>query len=147
MSPNELDLVQGPFDWDQVQHYVSTNQIKRIHRSPSVQVEYDNWIKNTLSKYGTIENYLLSTKLHFPPSSTGECPSVVILPNDFPYYTQQGILHILIWSKSPLSRSCTQMILEEQYGKGWEWVYWVNPPEIQSVRKLPHVHVFLRRLL
>ncbi|KAL0087993.1 hypothetical protein J3Q64DRAFT_1621695, partial [Phycomyces blakesleeanus] len=98
-----------------------------------------------LSRYGTIENYLLSTKLHFPSDEPADHPATIILPNDFPYDVQEGISHILIWSRLPLTRSQIQQILEEKYGQeSWEWVFWVNPPEIQSVRKLPHVHVFLR---
>ncbi|KAI8371357.1 uncharacterized protein BYT42DRAFT_579960 [Radiomyces spectabilis] len=132
--------------WDQVYYYVSTNQIKMIHRSPKVQAEYDQWMKDTLATYGTIEKYLLTNKLHFPPTKDDEHPAVIILPNDFPYSVESGIDHILIWSQVPLDPNYVEQILEQRYGsENWEWVYWVNPPEIQSVRKLPHVHVFMRR--
>lgn len=103
-------------------------------------------MKDTLNKYGSIENYLLSTKLHFKPIEDKNRPPVIILPNDFPYSVEEGIKHILIWSQLPLSPSYIEEILETNYGsKTYEWVYFVNPPEIQSVRKLPHVHVFMRQ--
>jgi hypothetical protein len=105
-------------------------------------------MKNTLDTYGTIEKYLLETKLHFPsPAPTTDCkrPPVIILPNDFPYSVTPDTRHILLWSQIPLSRDYIEDILEKNYGKeNYEWVFWVNPPEIQSVRKLPHVHVFMR---
>lgn len=124
---------------------LATNQIKSIHRNKKVQMVYDKWMKDTLAKYGTIENYLLSTKLDFSDPITDESrPPVIILPNDFPYSVEEGIHHILLWSQIPLSRDYIQEILESNYGD-YEWVYFVNPPEIQSVRKLPHVHVFMRR--
>lgn len=103
-------------------------------------------MKDTLAKYGTIEQYLLSTKLHFKPITDPTRPPVIILPNDFPYSVEEGISHILLWSQIPLSRDYIEDILESNYGhEQYEWVYFVNPPEIQSVRKLPHVHVFMRR--
>jgi hypothetical protein len=102
-------------------------------------------MKDTLAQYGTIENYLLSTKLHFPGITDSKRPPVIILPNDFPYSVAQGINHILLWSQIPLTRDYIEEILESNYGhQVYEWVYFVNPPEIQSVRKLPHVHVFMR---
>lgn len=134
------------FTWEQVYYYVSNNQIKNIHRNKQVQTVYNQWMKDTLAKYGTIENYLLSTKLHFKPITDTTRPPVIILPNDFPYSVEEGISHILLWSQIPLSRDYIEDILESKYGhKEYEWVYFVNPPEIQSVRKLPHVHVFMRR--
>ncbi|KAI9301844.1 hypothetical protein BJ944DRAFT_242912 [Cunninghamella echinulata] len=138
------------FSWEDVRYLVLSNQIKKIHRHPSVQVVYQKWMKDTLEKYGTIENYLLSTKLHFPSATntSSEEPPVIILPNDFPYSVEKGIKHILIWSQTPLTPDYVEKIIQKNYTpKEWEWVYFVNPPEVQSVKKLPHVHVFLRRRL
>jgi hypothetical protein len=102
-------------------------------------------MKDTLSAYGSIENNLLSTKLNFKPIVDEHCPPVIILPNDFPYSVAEGISHILLWSQIPLARDYIEDILETNYSHTlYEWVYFVNPPEIQSVRKLPHVHVFMR---
>lgn len=124
---------------------LATNQIKSIHRSSQVQAKYNQWMKDTLNQYGSIENYLLSTKLHFQPIEDKTKPPVIILPNDFPYSVEDGIQHILLWSQIPLARDYIENILETNFGsQDYEWVYWVNPPEIQSVRKLPHVHVFMR---
>lgn len=125
---------------------LATNQIKNIHRNKQVQTVYDQWMKDTLATFGTIENYLLTTKLKFETMTDPTCPPVIILPNDFPYSVTPGIHHILLWSQIPLTRPYIQHILESNYGS-YEWVYFVNPPEIQSVRKLPHVHVFMRRRL
>ncbi|ORX52665.1 hypothetical protein DM01DRAFT_1408004 [Hesseltinella vesiculosa] len=134
------------FSWEQVYHFVQTNQIKRIHRHPSTQAVYQKWLDETLAKYGTIENYLLSTKLAAfdGPASPGD-PSVILLPNDFPYSVERGIDHQLLWSRTPLSPSFVESYLQSHYDPSiWEWVYFVNPPEVQSVKKLPHVHIFLR---
>lgn len=125
---------------------LATNQIKKIHRNKQVQTVYNQWMKDTLSTYGSIESYLLSTKLNFKPNADEHRPPVIILPNDFPYSVAEGISHILLWSQVPLAHDHIEDILETNYGHElYEWVYFVNPPEIQSVRKLPHVHVFMRQ--
>ena len=70
----------------------------------------------------------------------------MVLPNDFPYSTEPGVEHVLIWSKQPLSAEFIESVLEEKYGSSvLEWIYFVNPPEYQSVRRLPHAHVFMRK--
>ncbi|KAI7905308.1 uncharacterized protein BX663DRAFT_559482 [Cokeromyces recurvatus] len=139
------------FSWEEVYYFVSSNQIKCIHRNEQVQAIYNQWMKDTLEKYGSIESYLLSTKLKefVNTTTTTEVvidpyrPKVIILPNDFPYSVDKGIQHILLWSQTPLARNYIEETLESNYGrKSYEWVYFVNPSEIQSVRKLPHVHVF-----
>ncbi|KAI8971414.1 hypothetical protein BDF20DRAFT_884403 [Mycotypha africana] len=132
------------FNWEQVYYFVSTNQIKSLHRHKQVQVVYDKWRKDTLAQYGSLENYLLTNKLEFGTMKDAQRPPVIILPNDFPYSVEADIDHILLWSQVPLSRTYIEDILENNYGSDkYEWVYWVNPPEIQSVKKLPHVHVFM----
>lgn len=94
-----------------------------------------------MAEYGSVENYLIKEKVHFPEGS-----NILILKNDFPYSTEPGIEHILIWSKSPLQSAVVQDILNENFdNKEWEWTYFVNPPELQSVKRLPHVHVFMRK--
>ncbi|KAJ8655321.1 hypothetical protein O0I10_009010 [Lichtheimia ornata] len=132
--------------WEEIHHLVSTNQVKLIRRNREGQRRYRAWIEDTLSKYKDIEDYLLTEKLHFPLNDDDEeRPHVIVLPNDFPYSMEPGIQHILIWSQRSLKETYVLEILEERYGSSkWEWVYFVNPPETQSVRRLPHVHVFMR---
>ncbi|KAI8643068.1 hypothetical protein BD408DRAFT_365554 [Parasitella parasitica] len=94
-------------------------------------------------KYGTVENFLLKEKLHWP---VDDPKPILVLPNDFPYSVDPGIEHILIWSKEPLDAEYVESVLDERYGATvWEWVYFVNPPEWQSIPTLPHVHVFMRK--
>ncbi|KAI9021634.1 hypothetical protein CLU79DRAFT_752541 [Phycomyces nitens] len=130
--------------WEEICHFVVTNQITLLRRNRTDEEVYRQWLTETLPKYNSIEDYLLKEKLHFSDSVDGK-PNVIILPNDFPYSVDPGIKHILLWSQAPLSTEYVIELLEENYGsKKWEWVYFVNPPETQSVRLLPHVHVFMR---
>lgn len=116
--------------------------MSKLRRNRTDQAVYRQWTDKTLERYGTIENYLLKEKIHFPK----EGPSILILNNDFPYSVDPGIEHILIWSKEPLASDYVESLLDSNYGcHVWEWIYFVNPPEWQSVPRLPHVHVFMRK--
>ncbi|KAI8985863.1 hypothetical protein BDB01DRAFT_786592 [Pilobolus umbonatus] len=131
--------------WEEIVHYVSKNQVSKLRRNKSDEIVYRAWTKQALIDYGTIENYLLKEKLHFPSPESSNRPVVLVLPNDFPYSVDPGIDHILIWSQEPLQAEYIESILESRYDRTlYEWVYFVNPPEWQSVRRLPHVHVFIR---
>ncbi|KAG0180777.1 hypothetical protein DFQ28_002622 [Apophysomyces sp. BC1034] len=109
----------------------------------TIASETFTWEEETLDQYGSIETYLLKEKLHFPKEHTPQ-PPVILLPNDFPYAVEPGISHLLMWSQTALHKDYVEEILLSRYGKDYEWVFWVNPVEIQSVRRLPHVHIFLR---
>ncbi|KAG2220413.1 hypothetical protein INT45_000638 [Circinella minor] len=134
-------------DWNEIYNAVISNKVQTLRRNREGQRVYREWIDNTLSKYKNVEDYLVKEKLHFPKEIPQDVnrPHYILLPNDFPYSTAPGIKHVLIWSQQSLKENYVKEILEEHYGsQQWEWVYFVNPPETQSVRKLPHVHVFMR---
>ncbi|ORY91827.1 hypothetical protein BCR43DRAFT_497346 [Syncephalastrum racemosum] len=138
--------------WSEIYELVSSNQVHLIRRNREGQQKYRQWTAETLEKYGTIENYLLSEKLQplarqqeDTAGKDADRPRVLVLPNDFPYSTAPGIEHHLIWSQTPLKEDYVRDILESHFGSSkWEWVYFVNPVETQSIRRLPHVHVFMR---
>ena len=115
--------------------------MSKLRRNKDQQAVYAKWIKETKEEYGTVANYLVKTKVQFP-----EGVDYLVLKNDFPYSVTPGIEHILIWSKSGMDPDQVTEILEERYGsQDWEWCFFVNPPEWQSVPSLPHTHIFLRK--
>lgn len=77
--------------------FLATGQVKLIRRNRQGQDIYRTWIKETLSKYESLEEYMLKEKLKFPETVDKERPPVIVLPNDFPYSTEPGIEHHLIW--------------------------------------------------
>lgn len=117
------------------------NQVSNLRRNKDQQAVYVKWINETKEVYGTVANYLVKTKIQYP-----EGVNYLVLKNDFPYSVDPGIDHILIWSKKPLAEEQVTEILEDRYGsETWEWSFFVNPPQWQSVPTLPHTHVFLRK--
>ncbi|CEP17432.1 hypothetical protein [Parasitella parasitica] len=130
--------------WEEIVDYVSRNEVSKLRRNRYAQEVYQKWTSDTLVKYGTVENFLLKEKLHWPKDDP---KPILVLPNDFPYSVDPGIEHVLIWSKEPLvDKTFIESLLDERYGATvWEWVYFVNPPELQSIPTLPHMHVFMRK--
>ncbi|CEI89785.1 hypothetical protein RMCBS344292_04133 [Rhizopus microsporus] len=147
MAPSIEEILEDKYNdhvhpWEEIVHYVSINQVSQLRRNREAEIIYRKWTADTLVKYGSIENFLVKEKLHFPDTE----PSYLVLPNDFPYSTEPGVEHVLVWSKQSLSAEFIESVLEERYGSSvWEWIYFVNPPEYQSIRCLPHAHVFMRR--
>ncbi|KAI8883550.1 hypothetical protein K501DRAFT_333247 [Backusella circina FSU 941] len=135
--------------WEEILHYVSINQVSNLKRNIPGQEIYVKWTSETIEQYGSVTNYLKKEKVIFPPDTDVDekgRPITLILPNDFPYSVDPGITHVLIWSKVPLLKQHVESLLDERYGSSiYEWSYFVNPPEVQSIPSMPHVHVFMRK--
>ncbi|GLC69668.1 hypothetical protein PLESTF_000862500 [Pleodorina starrii] len=73
---------------------------------------------------------------------------VLVMANEFPYYVDHNIAHINIWcSNGALSdETVEQLIVERLPSETAEYVWFVNPPQYQSIRAIWHCHVFVRNL-
>jgi len=84
-----------------------------------------------------------------------------ILINDWPYGLEPGITHVCVWLKAPLpsdergqmeplSRELATSFVNETFAQGLgveseDRVVWFrNPPALQSVRSVDHLHVLIR---
>ena len=73
-------------------------------------------------------------------------PRLVWRRNDFPYHFEEGIDHWVLWSSSgPLLDEALRGEAAERFGTDHEFLIWVNPPELQSVRAMWHAHVLIRK--
>ncbi|CAO3686566.1 unnamed protein product [Rhizopus stolonifer] len=142
MPPNSVDEEYSDHvhSWEEIKHYVAVNKVNLLKRNREAEIVYRKWTSETIEEYGNIENYMTQKKLLFGQKD------YLILGNDFPYSVTPGIEHVLVWSKRPLASDFVESLLNEKYGSCWEWTFFVNPPELQSIRRLPHVHVFMRKV-
>lgn len=85
-----------------------------------------------------------------------------ILRNDWGYAVEEGVYHIVAWSKNPLpvdemgalneeGRGIVERFVEREFRKlvgeervGEKVLWFRNPTGLQSVRGLEHVHVLVR---
>lgn len=126
--------------------------------------------KDFQRKYGGVLNYIIRERLKWhtedgvivPACETflGSPHDVKILPNDFPYGLDDGIKHLVVWSKAKIPQDSTGRItsegaamiekyVAETFVKGLNMsadnVLWFkNYAALQSVRELEHFHVLLR---
>jgi len=76
-------------------------------------------------------------------------PKIILMENDFPYYLEDNIVHYVLWKiKEPITQQeiiDAREELQSEKIKALEILQWVNPPYLQSIPEIDHVH-FLCRL-
>lgn len=155
--------------------FEANNELEELKRVPSDLRRYLAWSYNIKKQYGGITNFVIKERLHwFPLSSNGpplfahksdipfaERSDYAVLTNDWPYGFDEGIVHMLVWSKTPIavedvrgdvtseSRRLIEDFVERYFvcelPGGWEQVMWFkNWVSLQSVRGVDHVHVLVK---
>jgi hypothetical protein len=98
---------------------------------------------------------LLSAVQHESPLQQ-EQQTCVVVRNDFPYYTVESVQHYVLWklhgactvddiatAKEEIQQQERQRLL---LGSGnrdsvVDWLHWINPPHLQSLPDIDHVHI------
>jgi len=156
----------------------ATNSLEQLKRLPSDLRRYLAWSYDIKKRYGGITNFVIQERLHWTsnPARSGKGPvfehrsdvpfadhrDFAVLQNDWPYGFQEGIVHLLVWSKTPIAvddvqgdvtpkdRKVIDDFVREYFVKplgegGNEKVQWFkNWVSLQSVRGVDHVHVLVR---
>jgi len=156
----------------------ANNALEQLKRLPSDLRRYLAWSHDIKKRYGSITNFVVQKRLHWNPdparSSQGPVfehksdipfanPSdYAVLVNDWPYGSEEGIVHLVVWSKTPIavddhrgdvtpaSRRPIEDFIEryfvESLGEGGKnRVQWFkNWVSLQSVRGVDHVHVLVK---
>ncbi|KAK5022502.1 hypothetical protein LTS07_009948 [Exophiala sideris] len=91
--------------WTEVQHLVNTNHIERFQRTSSQLRAYLEYIHYLQKRYGSVLSYVQHERLNWEditPSGNRLFTNPTdykILYNDWPYYVDQDIKHLVIWTK------------------------------------------------
>lgn len=76
-------------------------------------------------------------------------PKSVVVPNDFAYALESPIEHSLIWTRQPLGSADSPAVLrlvESHFPAAqFETLHLVNPPALQTIKDIYHIHVFHKR--
>jgi Protein of unknown function (DUF3605) len=150
--------------WDELQQIISQQQqqqhISKLSRSVAQQREYEIFRHHMKQQYTSSLDFLLISKFgigvqsaqQFPyraAQSLAEMkePMTRLVPNDFPYYVQDGIHHYIFWkTKEPITEeeiSSVKDTLRKDYG-AIDILHWINPPALQSLPEIDHVHFLFR---
>lgn len=145
------------------------------------------WSAETKRQYGSMTDFICKERLHWSilPQSTSEIGPLFafrnpkpfgdrtdykVMPNDWPYGLAPGIVHIVVWLKTPLpttpesgdltsdGRLLVESFVRRTFGEkvaekeecnvddvmGEKVMWFKNWKSLQSVPGLEHVHVLLR---
>lgn len=147
-----------PLGWAELKDIVrdgSEAALARLGRAPDVQaryVEHLGWVHAT---YDSVESFILEAKLGFAAASKpggklsvamgeglGEKTATVL--NDFGYwFTAPEIKHYLHWSTTELGAAAVEAAARE-VAAGKEYLVFVNPAALKSVRGVWHAHVLVK---
>ncbi|ODQ53643.1 hypothetical protein SAICODRAFT_222705 [Saitoella complicata NRRL Y-17804] len=153
--------------WEDVKLIIAENRIGDLRRLPGDLVKYLRW-KKTLPPLGytDIEKYIVAERLKWDNPPVPKSDKVFeypedwkILPNDFPYGVEPGIVHLVVWTKqrideasgrgddlSPEGRAAVNEFCAETFpDMPAERLMWFkNWGPLRSVAGVEHFHVLLR---
>ncbi|PWW77462.1 hypothetical protein C7212DRAFT_277351 [Tuber magnatum] len=155
--------------WEDLKAIIKENRLEDLKRVPSDLKRYISWSHKTRKEYGTIQAFVLKERLGWSdlaaenPTPFASKADTKILVNDWPYGNAPGILHLVVWTKTPIptiqgpdpkagditpeSRKLISDFVQHTFIQhlGAENVLWFkNWASIQSVRSVEHIHVLVR---
>ncbi|KAL4811019.1 hypothetical protein BDV18DRAFT_128412 [Aspergillus unguis] len=164
-TPDEQYQRQG---WDLVKHIIATNRIDLFQRLPSDLRKYLEYKEQIIAKYGSIMRFVVKERLCWgegtaedlkPKGQPFECKDDMrILHNDWPYGLDEGIVHLVVWTKfdledDPATDDLTPRARQEindyvdkifcsRMPPG-QVVWFKNWRSLKSVHAVEHFHVLL----
>lgn len=156
-----------PFQWDELRDIVEQD-LSLLCRSVPQQYEYEVYKVYLQKHWQSTYDHILCKFFGVPvqvdnesgESNSTTChqrraipleelpvnfPKVALLPNDFPYYVAPPIQHWVLWV---LGRPCTEddvewakLQLHSEIGPVQDFIHWINPPHLQSIPDIDHVHI------
>lgn len=158
-----------PFQWNELVDIVQVQQdLSKLSRSVDQQRDYEIYKRELKKTWSSVVDHVLCTKFPnvferkmdpesklysaHPPlaeaAAAVDIPPKVLVPNNFPYYTADGIEHWVLWK---LGEVCSDEDIEEAKGTlserfGDDMIHWVNPPHLKSLPEIDHVHILGRVL-
>jgi hypothetical protein len=160
---------ETPMSWPDLVQIIQVEQnLDKLARSVPQQREYERYKRRLLREWRSIHDYVLCEKFGVErrPASTGlfsagdestkqkqRNVTIVLVRNDFPYSMEDSIEHWVLWK---LGGSCVEQddllnamkqlgdkVADQPHNKV-EFLHWINPPHLQSLPGIDHVHILCR---
>ncbi|KAJ2350976.1 hypothetical protein IWW50_005662 [Coemansia erecta] len=143
--------VTREFTWLEVKQLVAANRLELLGRTTPKELAYRQDMDEIRQQYGSVTNYIVQVKLADFIADARE--QFLMIPNDYPYALPSNTRHYIIWSKAELTAGTVpdpevealfSKRLDAQVGSGgYEWVWFVNPPHLQSIPEVVHGHLII----
>ncbi|KIW70154.1 hypothetical protein PV04_02453 [Phialophora macrospora] len=157
------------FSWEKCEELVKTNNIHHFQRTPSQLRGYLQYVYHLKKTFGSVLLYIQRERLHWDGiTPSGDAPfrnasDYKILYNDWPYFVEKGIKHLVVWTKFlieenpetgevlPEANQQIENFIRTTFCEGQEdkrvprerIVWFKNWKSLKSVHALEHFHVML----
>ncbi|KAJ2778405.1 hypothetical protein H4R18_004625 [Coemansia javaensis] len=142
------------FTWDEVRDIVAANRLDLLGRTVADEETYSRDMERVRAEHGSVSAYVRTVKL--ADFIADAAANHLLILNDYPYALPADARHYILWSKlamasgnepEPAVREIFVAALDAQIGAGrYEWIWFVNPPELQSIPEVVHGHLIVREL-
>lgn len=153
--------------WEELGVLLAADVPQYLSRLPPNQRAYMDARRRMVAEYRSVSDHIRAHKFgatcslnaegkkecEFPASAALPVDDLVTLPpsrlfpNDFSYALEAGISHDLVWLQQPLARNDSRIPrLVELYKPAaqFETMHLVNPPRLQTIPDIFHIHIFAR---
>ncbi|GAM82315.1 hypothetical protein ANO11243_002940 [Dothideomycetidae sp. 11243] len=152
--------------WADVKSVVAENRLDAFQRVPSDLRRYLQYVFEIKRRHGSVMEFVLRERIRWGKGEMkprGRRPfedasDIRILYNDWPYGIDEGIVHLVVWTKFDLAEDPSTGDLTDEarrqiddyvrtvFGSGGEDVAWFkNWKSLKSVEAVEHFHVLLNR--
>lgn len=172
-----------PMSFSKVREIVDSGNIRELYRSPECMKKYNSFKKMLKDEGIDMTSRIVVEQLHWlPPSTSIRTPSneivekikpkdstpfaneddITIVTNSFPYYLEDGLVHLCAWVKFPMPpdpkselgdisdemKRLVNLYVKKTFvdhlGLSNDKVLWFkNWAALQSIKTIPHIHVIL----
>ncbi|CBF75338.1 hypothetical protein AN3808.2 [Aspergillus nidulans FGSC A4] len=164
-TPDEQYQRQG---WELVRKIVETNRIDLFQRLPSDLRRYLQFKEQIVAKYGSIMRFVVKERLGWGEGTAEDLKpkghpfeyeeDMRILHNDWPYGLEEGIVHLVVWTKfaleddlatddlTPRARQEIDDFVKRTFCSRMppdQVVWFKNWRSLKSVHAVEHFHVIL----
>ncbi|CCF35029.1 hypothetical protein CH063_01234 [Colletotrichum higginsianum] len=177
LSDEDIRVLRGqserlePHTWDEVKGMIAAGEMGQLRRSPLDLRNYIRWHAEIGKTHGSVLEYVRHERLHWPKHIIARdavpfahANDWKIIWNDWPYDLADGMMHLVIWSKSrtavdpetglPTDHTAKliESFLDRTFGetlgcrRGQDLLWFKQKTAWQSVKALEHIHVLLRNV-
>ncbi|KAK1992059.1 hypothetical protein LX36DRAFT_589189 [Colletotrichum falcatum] len=176
LSDEDIKVLRGqsenhePHTWEETKAIITAGEMGQLRRSPQDLRNYIMWHAEIRRTHKSVLEYVRRERLRWPNITA--CDDIPfrhtddwkIIWNDWPYDLADGIMHLIVWSKSKIAvdpatglptermANLIESFLDGTFGeilgcrRGEDLLWFKQKAEWQSVKALEHIHILLRNV-